>query len=1540
MSRTQELKSSTPKPSGDHFSIFMSCGADDGIDADLKKKFIKDIQVSIGSDLSPETKLATARLCLYLLTKSSSAAESEFYRLSFAKLLDLDFTSKTNDLASCFEIMTQISENFSYSEAANEELALLHIYLFFHERESMFGDDKNFARSTEFATKIQKLLLGLKTTRVYETFVDYAIHYLISNIECSSTFRDDPLNILLTAAQFPSLRLKAEVCKYLMLIMNNEPSDEYLKQLSITIPPLAISQSLEKLAESILQRITKKQTITLLLKAISFADPNDKERLKSLCAKLVSYYAKLYQKDQKSIKSEINLQDDKGMTLLHHLIWHQVTSVPLSRESDNLSQAIIHLLTQGANVNIPNQEGNTAMHLAAKDGSVALLKTLVCPQANLRIKNKNGKTPLGFFELLKHSDRDRECYRLLIAHRNQYQPITEGEREDAAGEIGRMRRRKKAYAINLSEEKLNIFPASMDYWLHQNLTCLPFTSNCIIQFLQKIEKMLSHDSKEIIYKKKIVNKEKKEEENIELNFSKGLTKLVGTLLYARKKKAKDHEFELALDCLYTTIRDQVDFHLYCASRNKNLEGGAWLSKNALLQQKITHVLGIGPMTKGQREDNYSFTWLSGEYQDQIIEDAAEPIILKFNARKAQQHAHILVRDEDKTAYIDEGYLCRYQFGRVIYSKRVYTSSGKPVKVIEVIGPNGKKTHTTPELTEIATEKTINDVMALDVIEMVRQVYEADPSSAKEMIKEFYDSKSHDKDSTNKDSGTLQQQRIKKARELSGLINKYEASIVTKLPFQAKLSSSSEALDKKCADSSIVSKKEETLIEEVYVISKPEIKSLFDAIAAGDVSQVEAVLKENRERSKQPYPKCPSAYMVQNPFLIDSHFKCDDKKINGVTTPLIYAIRKKQKKIIEVLLANGANVHKRENNTDINRGRAYGCDALMAAAEIGDLDTIKLLVENHHANLAALRDVSVDLDKNANALSLALKNKHFDVVRYLVPKGARLPNQINEYKPAPALSCALVNPPKVEVYVFTPPESQDEKKQEQYSSLAAVLNCHGKLLIGKEGKKFRVTSRKIMKPKVELKEKESDKGYILSVLGDYSIEKDVSNGCVKPLKGAQWAIYKEIEIDDVELEPWTKIEAKSFAENILVDKKWKLEKEGQFETYDVDKDPKAVLVMKITKDAYTYINGADKIKEILLKIKDGKEIEGVPLLYYAPSLLKIKLLAKTTLSEVYSQLPSINGPETLVLAACNSVDATSPEVKLDTTTKTSLPLVEIPIYSDIPVNSVVPQTSTTLAVTTVDPLSIDAIKLVEGWLKQAIPSFRKACKDGQLDQVKLLLDNLEKIFRGKNTTYFQTFITHIDIDQSSALNLASKEGHLDVVKLLLANAEEAFGSKNTKGFQNFLNQRNKDHLSPFNNACQKGHLAVGQFLIATAKEAFGGEDTDGFRDFMSHPKKDPVVEVKQHTSSTVKAVTTHKESSDPMDAIYDDIPQTSATAKKATHPVDDMDDIYDDITPSRKIDGTALAQTRGNAMHSIFQPTSITACNPIDGHPELSTNKIT
>ena len=59
-------------------------------------------------------------------------------------------------------------------------------------------------------------------------------------------------------------------------------------------------------------------------------------------------------------------------------------------------EVVKSLIEAGASLEIQNQEGDTALHIAIKNGRTEIAKLLIAAEAPLEIQNKYGNTPLIF----------------------------------------------------------------------------------------------------------------------------------------------------------------------------------------------------------------------------------------------------------------------------------------------------------------------------------------------------------------------------------------------------------------------------------------------------------------------------------------------------------------------------------------------------------------------------------------------------------------------------------------------------------------------------------------------------------------------------------------------------------------------------------------------------------------------------------------------------------------------------------------------------------------------------------------------------------------------------------------------------------------------------------------------------------------------------------------------------------------------------------------------------------------------------------------
>lgn len=86
----------------------------------------------------------------------------------------------------------------------------------------------------------------------------------------------------------------------------------------------------------------------------------------------------------------INVQDENGNTFLHECL---IT---------NCLRLIPGCLRDGANVNIPNKEGDTALILAARSGHHMVFMQIAVAGPDFNHRNNNGQSALDVAEELGH----------------------------------------------------------------------------------------------------------------------------------------------------------------------------------------------------------------------------------------------------------------------------------------------------------------------------------------------------------------------------------------------------------------------------------------------------------------------------------------------------------------------------------------------------------------------------------------------------------------------------------------------------------------------------------------------------------------------------------------------------------------------------------------------------------------------------------------------------------------------------------------------------------------------------------------------------------------------------------------------------------------------------------------------------------------------------------------------------------------------------------------------------------------------------------
>lgn len=706
-----------------------------------------------------------------------------------------------------------------------------------------------------------------------------------------------------------------------------------------------------------------------------------------------------------------------------------------------------------------------------------------------------------------------------------------------------------AFKNNYRLEKLSIIKDATAHWLRLNVRYMPLTENYINNFAKKLEHYKGQGDK---FNKAIIWQLKK---------------------HRAKLPPEAAAFEQALDCFYQTIQNENLLNFYSSSQH-SIQGEALLSKKSMMNANLEYKSDSGLISE-KLEKNYLFAYCSAECPQPLQAENDGLRTFVFDGRLTAKNCYMFIREEDVTVYYHPHsvILKSHYFGSVYYQQSTAIINNHHIKKTTTVGPDGERHHYYDKtLRQIATEKTIFDVAALDVIKMLRRVHAADPLSAKKVLSVFYpvvDSK--------RDNHVIRQRRIEKAKELCRLNNKYEVSIVSRLPF-------------------VVSEKKEThsLLKMIYEVDANERDNFFNAIEKGDIELIKEMIKQNQKQAACYSLQDNNVPIIKNPFLASARRKNPDTE--EVETALIYAIRKKQTAIIKLLLEQGADVHARQEFVSVGMGYAFGCDALMTAAEMGDLETVKLLVENYGANLGALKSHSANYSLNANALSLAKKSGRHYVAKYLLEQGAK---------------------------------NVDGSKVFEFKGSGVVINGHGE----KTNRTFdlKQLGHALITPD------SLTISYIFSVPRDFSIEKDLifsqRSTILKAIENGSWTRYCDDKaVPDVELYPWRANELNLFAVKVLRKGLWQ-QIDGNSDYY-MNRDPAACLVVKAPDNTYLKLYGDDckKYLEGLRFYNPSKD--GIPLCFYAPAVKKIKILGKTSLSEVLTQV-DLPLQENIILAACNA-----------------------------------------------------------------------------------------------------------------------------------------------------------------------------------------------------------------------------------------------------------------------------------------------------------------
>ena len=115
--------------------------------------------------------------------------------------------------------------------------------------------------------------------------------------------------------------------------------------------------------------------------------------------------------------ANVNVKDVDGNTPLHrasrvlssdYLTGSNFDSAKYSDEYKALFEVIKFLVAKGANVNTPNENGDTPLHQGARGGDIEIVKFLVAKEANVNTPNELGYTPL-------HCTENIEIIKFLVS---------------------------------------------------------------------------------------------------------------------------------------------------------------------------------------------------------------------------------------------------------------------------------------------------------------------------------------------------------------------------------------------------------------------------------------------------------------------------------------------------------------------------------------------------------------------------------------------------------------------------------------------------------------------------------------------------------------------------------------------------------------------------------------------------------------------------------------------------------------------------------------------------------------------------------------------------------------------------------------------------------------------------------------------------------------------------------------------------------------------------------------------------------------------
>jgi len=132
----------------------------------------------------------------------------------------------------------------------------------------------------------------------------------------------------------------------------------------------------------------------------------------------------------------------------------------------------------------------------------------------------------------------------------------------------------------------------------------------------------------------------------------------------------------------------------------------------------------------------------------------------------------------------------------------------------------------------------------------------------------------------------------------------------------------------------------------------------------------------------------------------------------------------------------------------------------------------------------------------------------------------------------------------------------------------------------------------------------------------------------------------------------------------------------------------------------------------------------------------------------------------------------------------------------------------------------------------------AIQSGDVERVKIILDEVDSIAGGKNTDIFRSFLTD---EKFFPLNQACKEGKPRVLEYLLEVGKEAYGCRHEAGVDIYTEKYINDYFgytdtkgySLLNTSEVSSCVEVMEVLLKEGERIFGGRHTEKFKKFLNY-----------------------------------------------------------------------------------------------------------